>query len=179
MKKFKRLLIVVAGLIAVPLIAAALMSKTFVVERSVTIQRPRDEVFTYLRHLRNHERFNKWSLLDPATRFSYRGEDGTEGSVMAWKSDDQNVGIGEQEITKLVEGERIDVEIRFTKPFVSTDPAYITTKAVGDDATRVTNVYLGKIPYPVNLICFAIAEKIGGDMQESLDNLKRLLEEAE
>ncbi len=41
-----------------------------------------------------------------------------------WSSENEKVGAGEQEIIAIVEGERIDFELRFLAPFRSTDPTY-------------------------------------------------------
>ncbi len=43
----------------------------------------------------------------------YRGTDGTVGFVSAWDSPVRDAGKGEQEITKIDDGKRIDYELRF------------------------------------------------------------------
>jgi hypothetical protein len=109
----------------------------------------------------------------------FKGTDGTEGFVSAWESDsNKNVGKGEQEILKIVEGERIDYEIRFIKPFKSTSWAYITAYAVNDNQTKVHWGFTGKMKYPTNLtLLFMHMEKmVGGDLEKGLQNLKVLME---
>ena len=176
MKIVKRILIGAAVLVAVLLIVGLFVRTDFAVEREVIINKPKDDVFQYVRYLRNHDNFSKWATMDPKMKKDYRGTDGTVGFVSAWESENQDVGKGEQEIKKITEGERIDVEIRMRSPFQSTDPAYITTESVADDQTRVKSGYLGKMNYPTNLLCPFIAEKIGKDMQAGLTNLKTVLE---
>jgi len=169
-------LIGVAVLIALPFAAAAFVPRSFTVEREVTINRPREEVFDYLKHLKNQEQWSKWARLDPAAKKSYRGTDGTVGFVSAWESTSSDVGTGEQEIKAIREGERLDVEIRITQPFQSTDPAYTLTESVSDGVTRVKSGYLGKMNYPMNLLCPSVEAKIGADMAEGLSTLKGVLE---
>jgi uncharacterized protein YndB with AHSA1/START domain len=176
MKIVKRILIGVAILIAVPLIVGLFVRKDFAVEREVIINKPKDDVFQYVRYLRNHDNFSKWATMDPKMKKDYRGTDGTVGFVSVWESENQDVGKGEHEIKKITEGERIDVEIRMRSPFQSTDPAYMTTESIGDNQTRVKSGYLGKMNYPTNLLCPFIADKIGKDMQTGLTNLKTVLE---
>ena len=176
MKIVKRILIGVAILIAVPLIVGLFVRTDFAVEREVIINKPKDDVFNYVRYLRNHDNFSKWASMDPQMKKDYRGTDGTVGFVSVWESENQDVGKGEQEIKKIIEGERIDVEIRMRSPFKSTDPAYMTTESIGDGQTRVKSGYLGKMNYPTNVLCPFIAEKIGKDMQTGLTNLKAVLE---
>lgn len=170
------IVLALAGLVVLVLLVALFTKKEFEVRSSIVIEKPRPEVFAYVRQIKNQEHYTVWALRDPKAIRTYTGTDGTLGFIAAWSSQDKNVGVGEQEIVELIEEERIGVEIRFTEPFVSTDPAYTTTERVGENQTRVTNVYLGKIPWPMNLICPFIAKKIGADMQSNLDNLKRILE---
>lgn len=176
MKIVKRILIGVAVLVATPLIVGLFIKTDFAVERQVVINKPKNDVFDYVKHLKNHANFTKWATMDPQMKKDYRGTDGTVGFVSAWESENQDVGKGEQEIKKITEGERIDVEIRMRAPFQSTDPAYITTESVADNQTRVRSGYLGKMNYPTNLLCPFIADKIGKDMETGLTNLKAVLE---
>jgi uncharacterized protein YndB with AHSA1/START domain len=108
----------------------------------------------------------------------FRGTDGTEGFISAWDSDMKNVGKGEQEILKVVDGERIDYEIRFLKPYKSTSWAYITTATVNDNQTRVRWEFNGNMKYPTNLmLLFMNMEKmVGNDLNKGLQNLKTILE---
>ena len=176
MKIVKRILIGVAILVAIPFIIALLIKTDFAVEREVIIDKPKNDVFNYVRYLKNHENFSKWATLDPQMKKEYRGIDGTVGFVSAWESGNQDVGKGEQEIKKITEGERIDVEIRMREPFQSTDPAYLTTETVAGNQTKVRSGYLGKMNYPTNLMCPFIAEKIGKEIETGLTNLKAVLE---
>ena len=176
MKIAKRILIGAAILVAVPLIAGLFVRTDFAVEREIIINKPKKDVFNYVRYLKNHDNFSKWATMDPQMKKDFRGTDGTVGFVSAWESENQDVGKGEQEIKKITEGERIDVEIRMRSPFQSTDPAYIATEFVADNQTRVRWGYLGKMNYPTNVLCPFIADKIGKDMRTGLTNLKAVLE---
>lgn len=53
--------------------------------------------------------------MDPNMKKDFRGTDGTVGFVYAWDGN-KKAGKGEQEIKKITEGERVDVEVRFEKP---------------------------------------------------------------
>ena len=79
---------------------------------------------------------------------------------------------------KIVEGERIDYEIRFLKPFKSTSWAFITTASFNGNKTLVHWEFNGKMKYPTNLtLIFMNMEKlVGKDLATGLDNLKVLLE---
>lgn len=176
MRAMKKVLIGAIVLLALPFAAAAFVPQSFTVEREVTINRPRREVFDYLKHLKNQEQWSKWARLDPAAKRSYRGTDGTVGFVAAWESGRPEVGVGEQEIKAIRDGERLDVEIRISQPCQAANPAYTLTESVSEGVTRVKSVYLGKMNYPLNLLCLSVQEKIGQDMAEGLSTLKGVLE---
>ena len=72
-----------------------------------------DEVFDYVKYLKNQDNFSKWASMDPDMQKTYRGTDVTVGFVSAWASDNPDVGVGEQEIKAITAGQRIDFELRF------------------------------------------------------------------
>ncbi len=176
MKVLKIILLSVLGLIGLLLIAAGILPKTFYIEQEIVIRQPRGDVFEFVRHLKNQPRFSKWFQIDPNTKFEYKGTDGEVGFIHSWKSENENVGVGEQEIKKIIEGERIDVEIRFEKPFQSTDPAFTRVESISDTESKVINGYYGKMMYPTNLLTPIIRNKISGDMKGNLIQLKGILE---
>lgn len=178
MRIFKGILIGLAGLIALLLIVAIFVKKDINLKREITINKPENEVFDYLKYLKNQDNFSKWNKLDPGMKKNYTGTDGTVGFISAWESTNDNVGVGEQEIKKITQCERIDIEIRFKKPFEATNQAYFTTSFVDENATKVSWGFDSKMPYPMNLMnLFMDMEKlVGQDFEEGLANLKVVLE---
>lgn len=152
MKIIKKILIGLIILIAIPLIVALFVKKDYAVQRGVTINKPKQEVFDYIKLLKNQDNYSKWNKMDPAMKKSYKGTDGTVGFVARWESDNDEVGWGEQEIKKITEGERIDFELRFIKPFEATEPAYMTTETVNGNQTKVTWGFSGYFNYPMNFM---------------------------
>lgn len=173
----KYILLTVIAIIALLLIIAFFINSAFQVESKITIDRPKPVVFEYLKHLKNQKQYSKWMQMDDDMETSYRGEDGTVGFVYGWKSEMQDVGVAEQEITNIVEGERIETELRFKEPFVSTDKSYMITESTNDGSTTVTFGYNGNMKYPTNLLIPVFKNKIGKDMKDNLQALKSLLEE--
>lgn len=177
MKKFlKRAALGIVGLLALLLIVAAIMPRTFVLEREVVIDRPRDEVFRYVRLMENQKHYSVWAQLDPQVETRIQGIDGQVGSIYSWKSQNQNVGTGEQEIKAIKEGEQIDYELRMKEPFVSTDPLKSTLESVSDKQTKLRSTFSGKLRYPTNLLCSLVCAKVGDDMQRTLQQLKTAIE---
>jgi hypothetical protein len=178
MKTLKKIVIVIAILIAIPLVIALFVKKDYTVEREITINKPKTEVFDYIKYLKNQDHYSKWAKMDPAMIKTYRGTDGTVGFVAAWESKKDDVGTGEQEIKKITEGEKIDFELRFIKPFESTSLAYMSTEAISDNQTKVKWSFNGHMKYPMNfMMLFMDFDKmIGDDLQTGLNNLKIELE---
>lgn len=178
MKALKIILIGLASIIALVLVAAIFVDGNYAVEREVSINRSKSEVFDYLRFLRNQDEFSKWASMDPNMKKNFRGTDGTVGFVSAWDSESDEVGKGEQEIIAIVEGERIDYELRFFAPFESTDQAYMITESAGMNQTTVKWGINGKMAYPMNfmMLFMDMEEMLGADLSEGLNNLKVKLE---
>ncbi|MEO8573478.1 MAG: SRPBCC family protein [Pyrinomonadaceae bacterium] len=178
----KKILLTVAALIvllvAAVVILAFAVSTDFKVEREVTINRPKSDVFSYVKKLRNQDTWGPWAKKDPAIRQEFRGNDGFVGFVSAWKSDNPEVGEGEQEIKNITEDSRLDTELRFKKPFETTSQAFLTTEATGDSSTRVRWGFTGSMPRPMNLMLLVLDmdKEVGKDFEDGLSNLKRILE---
>lgn len=179
MKILKRILLLLAILIAIPLIAAIFIKKEYTVTKHVTVNKPNAEVFNYIKYLKNQAKFSKWASMDPNMKTSFRGTDGTVGFVSAWDSQQDDVGAGEQEIKRIVEGERIDFELRFFRPFESTEQAYMATEVAGPNQTKVTWSFDGHMDYPMNIMIplMGIEKMIGDDLQTGLNNLKGIMGE--
>lgn len=178
MRILKKIFFFLLALVGIALIVALFVKKDYSVIREVNINKPKQQVFDYLRLLKNQDNFSKWASMDPAMQKSYRGVDGTVGFVSAWKSDKKDVGSGEQEIKKITEGERLDYELRFKEPWESTSNAYLATNAVDSSKTNVAWGFEGKMPYPMNLMCLFMDMDgmIGKDLATGLNNLKVLME---
>ena len=175
MKILKRVLLVIAIIIAIPLIIALFVNKEYHVERGITIAKPKQQVFDYVKSLKNQNKFSKWANIDPNMKSEFRGTDGTVGSVSHWSSEDGGVGEGEQEIVGIKEGERIDYELRFIRPMESTAGAYMTTEDAGGN-TLVKWGFHGNSPYPMNFMNLFMEGMIGNDLETGLTNLKNIME---
>lgn len=171
------ILLVIAALVALLLILGLFTKKECIIIREINIHKPKKEVFDYIRMLKNQDYYNKWVMTDPNMKKEFRGTDGTAGFVYAWNGN-KHAGEGEQEITKIEEGELLNTEVRFVRPFKSVAYATFTTSAISDDQTLVKWTVNSGMNYPMNvMLLFMNMEKLmGKDMEISLGNLKKLLE---
>ncbi len=171
-----KIIVVLIAIVSVCLVIAMFSKNKYTLMREITINRSPGDVFNYLRYLKNQPEYNKWLLLDPNTKISYKGEsDGLPGAILVFESKSSQTGKGEFEIKKITDGERVDFEIRF---LAFTANGYIGVKALSPNSTKLTWVYNSGMNWPVNfLLLFMDMDKIiGNDIAESLSNMKRKLE---
>jgi uncharacterized membrane protein len=175
----KKILIILILIVAIVLIAAFFMPKNYAVEREITINKPVDSVFNYVKSLKNQNEFSVWANIDPKMKSTYKGTDGTVGSISAWESEVENVGVGEQEITKITEGKRIDFALRFKKPMEDNAIGFMSTESAAGNQTKVKWGISGVMPYPMNIMLpmMKMDQMIGNDLQKGLENLKAKMEE--
>jgi len=162
-------------LIVLLLIAALFVKKDFSITRDIVIKRPVEDVFDYVRHLRNQDHYSKWVMRDPQMKKDFRGVDGTVGFVYKWNSD-KDAGEGEQEIIGILEGKKIEIEIRFLRPFKSVARTPIVTESIAHNQTKVTWGMEGTSKYPMNMIYVLLRGSFEKDLDTSLRNLREILE---
>lgn len=178
MKVLKWILIVIVVIVAGLAIAIMAIDPNFSVEREVTINKSKDVVFDYIKYVKNQDNYSVWQSMDPGMKKEYSGNDGTVGFIASWESENPDVGVGEQEITKIIDGERIDMRLRFKSPWESESDAYLAANAVNDSVTTVTWGFTGNMPRPMNLflLFMDMEAAVGNDFQTGLDNLKGIVE---
>jgi len=174
MKILKIVLIVIGILIAIPFIIALFVSRSYEVSRSVSVNKPKAEVFDYLKHVKNQDDYNAWVKMDPNIKKEFRGEDGKVGFVYAWES--EKAGKGEQEITGIKEGEELDLQLRFKEPMEGLATATFYTEEVSPSETKVTWKMAGSSPYPFNFMNLFNGSMIGGAFEQGLSDIKSVLE---
>lgn len=170
------ILFVVLAIIIIALIYAYLAEKKYSISSEIIINRSQIEVYNYLKNLRNQEKWSKWVMADPNVKLTYTGVEGEVGFISAWESFDKNVGIGEQEIKKLTPNSRMDVEIRFKKPFEGISLANNSIESLSENQTKVTTVFYSETPFPMNLMIPFIKKMLQKDMNTNSINLKGQLE---
>jgi hypothetical protein len=158
------------------IVLANIAPKVYDVSRSISINRPLPEVFSYLKFLKNQDNWSPWADKDPNVKKTFSGTDGEVGFVSAWAGN-KAVGKGEQEITNIVENEVINAQLRFLKPFKSTSDAYLKVEK-DDNGTKVTWGFSGKNKFPMSMIMlFMNMDKtVGKDFEYGLNKLQKILE---
>lgn len=170
MKTIKGILIVLLIVIAIPLIIALFVPKDFNTSKDIIINKPQEEVFEFIKYIRNQDQFGAWQLSDPEMKTTSEGVDGTVGFKYSWTGD--KTGTGSQTIIAIEDGKRIETELDFG--FGDPARSYFVTEYVDSTQTRVTWGISGTTPYPLNLM--SLLYDMGDDFETGLHNLKNILE---
>ena len=153
------------------------MTEYSVVERAVTVAAPAEVIAPYVVDFRRWVDWSPWEGLDPDLQRTYSGPAQGLGATYAW-SGNRRAGAGRMEITG-VAPDRIDVDLRFLKPFRSTSTVRFELTDAGD-ATRVQ----WQLRSPKTVISRVMGvvwnmdRAIGADLEKGLTQLKDRVESA-
>jgi hypothetical protein len=170
------ILLCVIGFIILLLLVAMFLPKQYTLQQEIIINKPKQEIFDYLKLLKNQKYYNIWVMMDPNMLTQDKGTDGTEGFSSAWDSQNKDLGKGEQIIKKLIEGKQIDLEIRFIKPFEGLATAVFIIEPMSERSTKVYWSFATGMKYPKNLMLVISKKVIGNALIQGLTNLKNNLE---
>ena len=178
MKIIKYIVVALGILLAALLLMGVFLPKEYTVSRQISINRSKLEVFDYVRMLKNQHDYSVWWKMDPNQVTTYTGEDGTVGFIVAWQSELDSVGSGEEEIVAIQEGERIEYALRFKEPFESNATSNMIFTATDSNSTTLTWNFKGDMSYPFNLmqLFMSMEDMLGSDIQQGLNNVKAILE---
>lgn len=173
---FKKILIVLAGLIAALLIVIALQPSTFRVTRAATINAAPEVVFPHINNLQRWEAWSPWAKLDPAVKNTFEGPQEGTGAVFRWAGNAQ-VGEGVMAITESRPSELVRMRLDFIKPMAGTSMTEITFAKI-ETGTTVTWTMSGENDFIGKACClFMNMDKmLGGQFEQGLANLKRVVE---
>jgi len=169
------IILAIASIVALLLIITLFMKREHYVNREIIINAPRQKVFGYVKMLKNQDEFNKGAMADADRKKEFKGTDGTVGYIYAWKGD-KNAGEGEKEIKNILEGKRIETEIRFVKPMSAIASIIMETESLTDNQTKVRWSNAGTLKYPMNIMVPMVEKHVAKDMDISLSILKNILE---
>lgn len=174
MKILKYILFGIAGIIVLLLVVAAFMSKSYSLQREVTINKPAMDIYNYIRMNRNQAEWSAWYKMDTLAKTDITGTDGEIGS--AWHWDSEVTGKGDQTIVALEPGAKIAYDLHFIKPFEGMATNVVTFESIDSTHTLVKNTFSSSSPYPMNIMSLCNDMMIGTPMQDGLNAIKANLE---
>jgi hypothetical protein len=105
--------------------------KSIRIEKKVTIQGDKSEVFNMVKYLGNFPKWSPFLAQDPEQKFEVKGTDGTVGARYHWEGN-KGKDLGFQEIVK-IEGENfVGMRCDIQKPFVAKPTFDYTFKETGN-----------------------------------------------
>ena len=174
----KKILLLLAAVIAVILVVAAFRPTHFSIQRSTAIAAPAALVYAQVNNLHTWQDFSPWTKLDPNAKISYAGPVEGTGAVFAW-SGNSDVGEGKMTITESRPAEAVRFRLDFVKPMEGTSNVEFAFKQAGGQTT-VTWTMSGENNYLARIMClFMNMDKmVGGQFEQGLASLKTLSEAA-
>jgi len=157
-------------IIALFFTTALLISKSYSAEGSTIINRPKNDVYEYVKYLRNQENYSTWFNIEKDIHKNYKGVDGTVGSTLEWRG--HELGKGKLTVTKMTKN---SIEYDLIVNDKTSSKVYILFKEIKANQTSVTWKIDGNIPYPMN--AFSKFLNLDQDFQQGVDNLKIVLEQ--
>lgn len=176
MKIIKYALGSILGLILLLGVVALLLPDSSHVERSVEVDANPSTVFTVLNGFRSFNQWSPWHERDPNAEYGYAGPSTGVGATMTWKSDQDDVGSGSQEI---IESEPYS-RIRTLLDFGAQGNAYasFSVEASGQ-GTKITWGMDTKFGHNLVARYFGLFldKWVGRDYEKGLSNLKAFVAE--
>ncbi|APG59703.1 SRPBCC family protein [Christiangramia salexigens] len=151
--------------------------KEYDISRTVVINKSREEVYNFVRQLKNQPIWNPWFDRDPDALKKYKGEDGKVDSSFYWKGNNR-VGEGIQRVVKAKQGRVFETKLLFIKPVKLNALTYIGVKEMDSEKTKMVWGVKGYLAFPLTIISlFYSPEKLLGEkLDVGLKNLKQHLE---
>ncbi len=167
----------IIGLITFFAFLHAWAKKEYDVSRTAVVNKPREEVYNFVRQLKKQPLWNPWFSRDPDATMKYKGEDGKLGASFYWQGNGK-AGEGIQRITKAKQGRIFETKILFIKPVKVNALTYVGVKELEPEKSKIVWGVRGHLAFPLTIISlFYSPEKaLGKNFDKGLKNLKRILE---
>lgn len=178
MRIIRRILVGVAGLIAIVVVIGLFLPASVHVERSVVINAPPENVY---RIVSDFDRFNEWSpwhALDPDAKYRISDPATGEGASFSWESDKPEVGSGSQQIIALEENRLVRIKLDFGPQGIAL--ASYSLEPQGAESTRITWAMDTDFGFDLfaRYIGLMFETWVGNDYERGLANLKSVAENA-
>lgn len=163
----------VAVAASVGLLAAYIASrpKAFRIQRARTIAATPEQLFALVHDFHAWGAWSPWEKLDPAMERTYEGPSAGEGAVYRWSG--AKSGAGSMQITGVTPGERVEIDLRFTKPIAADNRTVFAFEPQGA-STRVTWTMSGERNFASKAFdtFFNMDKLVGRDFDKGLEAME-------
>lgn len=112
----KKILLVLAIIIAGIIVASRFQPDSYTVERSATIAASAELVFEHVNSFQKWQQFNAWGDTDPNAVYTYNDTESGVGASFHWKGN-SDMGEGNMTILESRPNEYVKVDLSFIEPF--------------------------------------------------------------
>jgi predicted transcriptional regulator YdeE len=175
MKKFliTTLVIFIVAVLAAVIWLATLDGK-YEVKRSISIQKPSEEVFALIQDFNKWTVWSPWLCIEPDATVNISGDAKSVNESYSWEG--ELVGTGTITHTDIKPLEYIEQEIVFKKPMSSQSTVYWEFSTVNDSTTTVKWGMKGEMPFFLRFMTKMMKPMIGMDYDRGLKMIKDLAE---
>jgi len=173
---FKKILLVLVLMIAGFAAYVAMQPDEYRVERSATMAAAPAEVFAQVNDFHKWDVWSPWVKLDPNAKVSYEGPASGAGAIFRWDGNAE-VGKGSMTILESKPNELVRIKLDFVKPMEDTATTEFTLKPEGENTVTTWSMY-GTRDFIGKAVCSVMdmEKMIGGNYEEGLANIKRIVE---
>jgi uncharacterized membrane protein/predicted transcriptional regulator YdeE len=174
MKRFFTVLLIVAGSVLIGgIIWLASKDRNILVERSIIIHQPVNQVWQTISNLENLPQWSPWLALDSSAKKIFSKSEQKVVTSLKW--DSNLFGSGTISITKLHENDYVELKTKFSKPYRATSTHTWQLKAI-DSTTMVTWTIKKNIPFFFRFANAKTAAILKVDIERGLKMLRELSE---
>ena len=142
------------------------------ISKSIVINAPADQVFRVIGNFNSWTKWSPWLIAEPDAKVDVS----SDGEEYSWEG--KVTGAGNMKITKSVEGESVEIDLHFIKPWKSqADVAFLLEKDGG--GTKVTWTMKSGIPFFLFWMKKMMEVMVGMDYDRGLKMLKDFVEDGE
>jgi hypothetical protein len=170
------ILIIIGVIVFLAVFLYRIAPKSYHVYRTVEIDQPTARVWKHIKYLKKQQEWSPWAKKDPNMKQKIIGTDGKVGAISYWNGN-KEVGEGEQEIINIVDGKRMEQDLRFLKPYKSRSDCYIDLEEINPNKSKVTWGFKGKNKFPMSIMMLFMSmdKMVGKDFEQGLQNLNNNL----
>lgn len=155
------------------------VKKEFDRSRTVLINKPKAEVYGYIRQLQLQPNWLPWFESRTGVILKFKGEEGKEGATLYWRMQHkyfEEEGI--ERITKIKPGMVLETQFFFLKPHKTYFESYMAVKELDDERTKLLWGIRGTHRFPASVLSmfFDFNGRLEQHIEEGLENIKFNLE---
>ena len=143
------------------------------IERSILVSVPPSGVFAVVSDFNTWSSWSPWLIADPGATVRVSGEPGSVGSGYSWSG--EVTGAGDMELRKVERGRRLEIELRFLRPFKSRAEVVFELQA-NPAGTLLTWRMSGSLPWFLFWMIPMLKTFVGLDYHRGLLMLKDWIE---